>query len=181
MLSRQGLAWEQKTILEELAPSILRLFKMESMILSETERIQRANKRANTRSVQTALANKYGLDADFTLAHISRLLNCGKFNSVNFKGDESFRIPLQREELTKDEKSQPDDISPEVNLFGSLITSDLSMNHNDNHNDSFLTFLDNVKTPIKDNQQNLKSSWSLGNSIPTPAVMIINKQEIFLF
>ena len=149
--------------------------EMESMILSETERIQRANKRANTRSVQTALANKYGLDADSTLTHISRLLNCGKLNSVNFKGDESFRIPLQRDELMKDEKLQPDDISPEVDLFGSSITSDLSMNHNDNHNDSFLTFLDNVKTPVRDNQQNLKSSWSLGNSIPTPAVMIINK------
>ena len=124
MLSRQDLAREQTTILEELAPSILPTIEdneMESMILSETERIQRANERANTRSVQTeietmeqctALANKYGLGADFTLAHISSLLNCGKLNSVNFKGDESFRIPLQREELTKDEKSQPDDISP---------------------------------------------------------------------
>ena len=128
--------------------------EMESMILSETERIQRANKHANMRSVQTALANKYSLDADFTLAHISRLLNYGKLNSVNFKGDESFRIPLQREELTKDEKSQPDDISPEVDLFGSSVTSDLAMNHNDNHNDSFLTCLDNVKMPRKDNQQN---------------------------
>ena len=49
------------------------------------------------------------------------------------------------------------------------------MNHNDNHNDSFLTFLDYVKTQLKDEQKKTKSSWSFGYSIPSRVVIMMKK------